>query len=136
LPAAYGEEITLEQLLAIIASKDEAAMRSAKFKKLKTQWVGDIVNDEGETLKLRLEYGAIMGGEPYLARMFNHRFASSEAPVYVESLPQGKDVKSIKTVKELEKHFGESHGFTSAWGFDDRMHWTVGWTLVTKESPT
>lgn len=134
-PQVQGDETTLEQLLESVTANSKKSIRSVGFKKLESDWVGDVVNDDGETSKLRLEFGGIVGGKIHLARMFNNRFVVSDAPVYIAKLPREKDLRSIKTLKDLESHLGKSQGFTSGWGNSDRMYSTVGWTFVTKASP-
>ena len=132
--AAMGQETTLKKLIEQAAAEDQGMQSSPGFQRLESDWIGDVTDDYGNVNKMRLEYGAIQDDKVTLARMFNNRFAGSDAPIFIEKLPKGDDLKSLRTLKELEDHFGESQGFTSGWGDRKRMHWTVGWTYVTKEN--
>jgi len=126
-----AQETTLQDLINQAAGEVINPKPIKGFRRLKSDWVGDITDKNGKVTKLRLEYGILLNGKPCLARMFNNRFIQSDAPTYIEKLPKGEDLESLKTVKELEEHFGKSQGFTSGWGGNDRMHWTVAWTFVT-----
>lgn len=126
----YAQKTTLQMLISQVAAKEEVPKSSLKFARLESEWVGDVTSKDGQVSKLRLEYGVIRNGKVQLARMFNNRYVGSDAPFYIESMPKGKDLESLKTAKELEAHFGKSQGFTSGWGGNDRLHWSMGWTYI------
>ena len=134
--SASAQKTTLKKLIALAAGEDKDLKGSSKFERLESEWIGDVTGSDGQVTKLRLEYGKIMNGNVQLARMFNDRYLGSDAPIYIEKLPKGKELKKLKTVKELEVHFGQSRGFSSGWGSDERMHYSVGWTFITREEPS
>ena len=101
---------------------------------LQPEWVGDITVADGTIKKLRLEFGGISKGEIVLYRIWNDRFAVVDAPRYIKKLPHPEDLAGIKSEAELESHFGPSKAFTTGWGDQDRMHWTVDWIYFARES--
>lgn len=126
-----AQKTTLKKLISHAAAGEKAPESSRKFTRLESEWVGDVVSRDGQVTKMRLEYGVVSAGKVQLVRMFNDVYAGSDGPLYIASLPKGKELESFKTAKELKAHFGDSQGFASGWGSEGRTHWTMGWTYIT-----
>ena len=125
------ESTSIDKLLEFRAENPNGV---AQRLPLEPEWIGDIESSDGTTTKLRLEQGRAFNGRVVLYRIWNNRFAGSDAPEYREKLPEPKELENIKSVAELENFFGPSKAFTTGWGHQERMHWTVGWTYFTKVS--
>ena len=128
-PVNAGETTTLVEMLEL--AKGDAGV-SMGLRPLKHDWVGDITDEEGEIVRMRLEKGRIMRGEIALLRTGpNGRYLGSDAPIYVKSIPTNEKLRSCSTLAELQKLLGAGEGGFSGWGGPKGMHSSHSWVCIT-----
>ncbi len=133
------ETTTLSDMIAIRDAHEHVNMAS---RVLKNDWIGDVTTRRvgdveqlgSREIKLRLERGVIRHGEIRLYRPAHDSYRPSEAPVYVERLPDVDEILRYTKLGNLTSAFGGSDAFTTSWSSSGRLHWTVGWTSFTREA--
>ena len=138
-----SKELSLKEALKQFKAKPEQSLTAL----LKPQWVGTVkevykldpdgIHDDDKPLHLRFTHLSVFkdfkGKDNTLSisRSYKGSVAGDEIAIYTETLASVDAIKKMKTVEDLNKAFGQQHGWTSAWGDGDKLHWTEGWTFFT-----
>lgn len=121
---AATETTSLAQLIAAI---ERDANVSKDILPLERDWIGDIKDDEGKVERIRLEKGRIIKGEITLLRTTPGGYVGRDAPVYIKSIPEDKELRGCATVEELKKLLGAGRPSFSGWGGPNGIHSSHSW---------